>query len=125
MPFCTNCGKEIGVDSKFCPNCGKENFSFNQSHANPINNADDSSLFSMKIADYMFMSQKGTAIVGEVLQGTIHTNEKIIINGEIYQVHSIEANRKSIESASQGMTVGLLISKNKIKIPKGTIAKKQ
>ncbi|MDE5604745.1 MAG: zinc-ribbon domain-containing protein [Eubacterium sp.] len=40
MPFCSNCGKEIGEDIKFCPNCGKENISVKPVATIPTENAD-------------------------------------------------------------------------------------
>lgn len=104
---------------QFAPNKYTSNIEIPQVSANKVTKK--APTFTMAISDTFFITGRGTVITGNVISGSIASNDMVSIGGETYQVSAIESSHKMVSSATAGMNVGLLISKSSIKFTKGTI----
>lgn len=121
LPFasCSACGKKMVLNGNvyICSNCG---YTIKKDECKSEVNG----LFKMTIQS-VFELKFGTEITGVIEDGTISTNDYIIINDHSYKVLGIELNRKLIKTASKEMSVGIVIENvHKNKIPIGGIITK-
>ncbi|MBE6796923.1 MAG: TIR domain-containing protein [Ruminococcaceae bacterium] len=63
----------------------------------------------MVIEDVFTITGRGTVITGCIENGTINVNETVVINNIPFVVTGIEQFRKIVNSASAGMSVGILL----------------
>ena len=63
----------------------------------------------MTIEDVFSITGRGTVITGAIENGTISINDTVIINNRMFVITGIEQFRKLINTASAGMSVGVLL----------------
>ncbi len=52
MPFCPNCGQQVGIDSRFCPNCGQQLSAAGVAVVNPaVNSVNDLSVMLVSLGE--------------------------------------------------------------------------
>ncbi len=73
----------------------------------------------MTIEDMFDIAGRGTVITGTVQSGTISVGESVVINNKSFVVRGLENYKKMINTASEGMGVGMLlqgVGKNDFKV---------
>ncbi len=93
---CPNCNKEFDSENVFCDVCG---FKLIEKQENPK---------ILTIYDVFYISGRGMVVTGVIENGTIKLNEIVTINNKQYEIGGIEESKKLIESATVGMSVGIL-----------------
>lgn len=70
---------------------------------------EDSKAKLMTVEDVFSIAGRGVIVTGTIESGAVCVNETVIINGKAYIVAGLENFRKMINTASEGMGVGMLL----------------
>lgn len=73
----------------------------------------------MTIEDLFVIAGKGTVITGTVQSGKISVGDSVVINNKTFVVSGLESYKKMINTASEGMGIGMLlqnVGKNDLKV---------
>lgn len=62
----------------------------------------------LTIYDVYYDPNLGTVVTGVIVNGTIKPNEIVTINNRQYEINAIEYEYKLLDSATEGMDVGIL-----------------
>ena len=82
--------------------------------------APSSARFVMQVEDALYISGRGTVVLGEIVKGTVNVGDIVTVSPDYSSsVDGIEANRTTIGSAGVGERVGLLLAD----IPRGYVEK--
>lgn len=75
---------------------------------------------TFQVENVFYIQGRGIVVVGKLTNGIAKKGMKGVINGKQSEITSIEAENKSLESITTGMSAGLLLSNiNKDDVQKG------
>ena len=123
---CLYCGKHYNASELKCPNCYYPTLSFTRKVAEPCKNHGSNNIephqnkkqtdlsFLMPIEDQFEIAGRGTVVTGRIERGILKSGSLVDIVGldktrKNVVVVGIESNRKIIDQAGQGQSVGVLL----------------
>lgn len=114
--FCTNCGNQLEDEAKFCSNCGQKVFT-DISESMQVSSQESKDAFKMQVTDVFTITNRGIVVTGRIELGILKINDKVIIYGangkqKEASISAIELDRKLVERAGKGETVGILFDCN-------------
>ena len=81
--------------------------------------------FAMMVEDVFSITGRGTVVTGKISKGTVTVGDTVMFNGIATTVNGIEMFRKTLDTASEGDNVGILLDKiDRNQISRGDIITK-
>ena len=81
--------------------------------------------FAMMVEDVFSITGRGTVVTGKISKGTVTVGDTVMFNGTATTVNGIEMFRKTLDTASEGDNVGILLDKiDRNQISRGDIITK-
>ena len=123
---CLSCGKHYNASELKCPNCHYPTLSFTRKVAEPCKNHGSNNIephqnkkqtdlpFLMPIEDRFEIVGRGTVVTGRIERGILKAGNSVDVVGlgktrKNVVVLGIESNKKVIDQAGQGQSVGVLL----------------
>ena len=81
-------------------------------------------MFKMTVSDVFNITGRGTVVTGRVEMGQVSVGDRVDVAGTSYVVNALEMFRKSVNVASEGDMIGIVLDAKRNMIERGMVITK-